>query len=99
MDGGAAASQQVQQAQQAQHWRERAAARQRYWSLSHGFQMGRKLATWGEQEEQGQADGQEAAAVTAGGEGLAPTPPRKTKGLAGEPGHGPLPSVLAVLSL
>ena len=45
----------------AQHWRERAAARQRYWSLSHGFQMGRKLATWGEQEAQGAGGGAGAA--------------------------------------
>ncbi|KAK9830500.1 hypothetical protein WJX72_012105 [[Myrmecia] bisecta] len=29
------------------HWRERAAQRQKYWSLSHGFQFGRKLADWG----------------------------------------------------
>jgi hypothetical protein len=40
--------------QQGQHWRERAAARQRYWSLSHGFQMGRKLAAWGEEDGQQQ---------------------------------------------
>lgn len=33
-----------------EHWRERAARRQKYWSLSHGFQMGRKLAQWGENE-------------------------------------------------
>lgn len=99
VDAGAPGS---QQAQQAQHWRERAAARQRYWSMSHGFQMGRKLAAWGEQGEQGQAGeeagGQEAAAVEAAaaaavvaaagaGGGLAATPPRK-KGLIGEPGVG-----------
>ena len=33
-----------------QHWRERAAQRQRYWSLSHGFQRGRALADWGKEE-------------------------------------------------
>ena len=33
-----------------EHWRERAARRQKYWSLSHGFQMGRKLAQWGEND-------------------------------------------------
>ncbi len=84
-------AEQLQQAEQPQHWRERAAARQRYWSLSHGFQMGRKLAAWGEQEEQGQAGeqagGQEApaapAAAAGAGGGLASTPPRK-KGLIGE---------------
>lgn len=48
-------------AEQPQHWRARAAARQRYWSLSHGFQMGRKLTSWAdqEQEEQEQQSGAE----------------------------------------
>lgn len=40
-----------QSQQQTQHWRERAAQRQKYWSLSHGFQMGRKLGEWGDSEE------------------------------------------------
>lgn len=53
--------QQAQAQAEPQHWRERAAARQRYWSLSHGFQMGRKLATWGEAD----AEGQDGAAVAA----------------------------------
>ncbi|GAB4814523.1 hypothetical protein N2152v2_001569 [Parachlorella kessleri] len=33
------------------HWRERAAQRQRFWSLSHGFQRGRALADWGKEDE------------------------------------------------
>lgn len=42
--------------QAAEHWRERAARRQKYWSLSHGFRMGKKLAQWGEQgDEEGEA--------------------------------------------
>ena len=28
------------------HWRARAAVRQRFWSTSHGFAMGRKLGDW-----------------------------------------------------
>ena len=30
------------------HWRQRAAERQRFWSRTHGFQMGRKLGDWSE---------------------------------------------------
>lgn len=30
----------------ADHWRARAAVRQRFWSTSHGFAMGRKLGDW-----------------------------------------------------
>eukprot|EP00803_Ostreobium_quekettii_P004915 evm.model.scf_615.3 EVM.evm.TU.scf_615.3 scf_615:20234-34220(+) len=37
-------------------WRERAAQRQKYWSLSHGFRFGRKLAQWG-QHDAGEGDG------------------------------------------
>ncbi|KAK9861414.1 hypothetical protein WJX84_011927 [Apatococcus fuscideae] len=33
------------------HWRERAAQRQKYWSLSHGFQFGRKLGDWGKDDQ------------------------------------------------
>jgi hypothetical protein len=32
-------------------WRERMAQRQKYWSLSHGFKGGRKLAEWGSSEQ------------------------------------------------
>ncbi|KDD72361.1 hypothetical protein H632_c3455p0, partial [Helicosporidium sp. ATCC 50920] len=32
------------------HWRERANRRQKFWSMSHGFQMGRKLGDWGRDE-------------------------------------------------
>jgi len=38
------------------HWRARAAVRQRFWSTSHGFAMGRKLGDWerhtGEQKQE-----------------------------------------------
>jgi 5'-3' exonuclease len=33
-------------AEEADHWRARAARRQRFWSMSHGFQLGRKLGDW-----------------------------------------------------
>lgn len=34
-----------------EHWRVRARRRQRYWSLSHGFGKGRKLADWGAEDD------------------------------------------------
>lgn len=53
-----------------EHWRERAARRQKYWSLSHGFQMGRKLAQWGENEgEEPQPRGQSPPIDSAAGGG------------------------------
>lgn len=33
------------------HWRQRAADRQKFWSLSHGFKLGRSLAKWGEHDD------------------------------------------------
>lgn len=33
------------------NWRERAATRQKFWSLAHGFKMGRKLSEWAAEEE------------------------------------------------
>ncbi|GLI68761.1 hypothetical protein VaNZ11_013252, partial [Volvox africanus] len=35
-------------------WRERMAVRQKLWSTSHGFRMGRKLADWGNADAEGQ---------------------------------------------
>ena len=50
-----------------EHWRDRMHARQKYWSLSHGFQFGRKLADWGKgnahQQDQETADRASAAAA------------------------------------
>eukprot|EP00887_Chlorella_sp_A99_P002071 scaffold21.g2071.t1 len=53
---GGAPEPEPQQAAGQLHWRERAAQRQKYWSLSHGFKGGRKLAAWG-QAEDGEAAG------------------------------------------
>ena len=40
------------------HWRQRAAERQKFWSRTHGFQMGRKLGDWsGEQNKEGDEEG------------------------------------------
>lgn len=36
-------------------WRERMKQRQKFWSLSHGFQFGRKLGDWGQGERRGKA--------------------------------------------
>lgn len=33
-------------------WKERMKQRQKYWSLSHGFKFGRKLADWSKSDEQ-----------------------------------------------
>lgn len=81
------APQQGQQQQAApQHWRQRAAQRQKYWSVSHGFQMGRKLAAWGE-DEPGEGAGLQAggqAGAAADDEGG--TTPGVRKGLIGECG-------------
>lgn len=38
------------------NWRERAATRQKFWSLAHGFKMGRKLSEWAVQEEEQTVD-------------------------------------------
>lgn len=56
------------QQQEAEHWRARAAQRQRYWSLSHGFKLGSKLGDWSKADHDA-ADAAEAAeaAATAGG--------------------------------
>lgn len=74
------AQQEGQQQQGApQHWRQRAAQRQKYWSLSHGFQMGRKLAAWGEGEpEEGPPEAEEGPEPEAGAAADGATPaPRK----------------------
>ena len=42
------ADKQAADEQSAQHWRERMARRQRYWSMNHGFKLGRKLGDWGQ---------------------------------------------------
>ena len=42
------------------HWRQRAAQRQKFWSRTHGFQMGRKLGDWSEQQEADWSEQQEA---------------------------------------
>lgn len=62
---------------QPQHWRERMAARQKFWSTSHGFRMGRKLGDWGEGAEPAVAgvagtvvSGGGAMGARAGSEGL-----------------------------
>ncbi|KAK9826114.1 hypothetical protein WJX81_004563 [Elliptochloris bilobata] len=36
-------------------WRERMKQRQKFWSLSHGFQFGRKLGDWGQEDRKGKA--------------------------------------------
>ena len=52
-------------------WRDRARERQQFWSLSHGFRMGRKLGDW---EKEG--GGGEAREVTP--TALSPSPPRRS---------------------
>ncbi|KAL4441195.1 hypothetical protein ABPG77_011432 [Micractinium sp. CCAP 211/92] len=78
-----------------QHWRQRAAQRQKYWSLSHGFQMGRKLAAWGEGEpEEGPPEAEEGPEPGAGAaaDGATPAP---RKGLIGRspPSRSPVKPV------
>lgn len=95
------ASQQEQQ----EHWRERAAARQRYWSLSHGFQMGRKLAAWGEAGQEEVAAGEAAAAAAAEAEAEAEAGPQdggsaRKREIMGEPrlpGGGGLAQLVLVV--
>ncbi|KAK9819017.1 hypothetical protein WJX74_004467 [Apatococcus lobatus] len=50
-DGGSQPSSRPSSAAKPLHWRERARQRQKYWSLSHGFQFGRKLGDWGKDDE------------------------------------------------
>ena len=42
-------------------WRERMAQRQKFWSMSHGFQFGRKLADWGKGDSRDEVKPSEAA--------------------------------------
>lgn len=39
------------------NWRERAATRQKFWSLAHGFKMGRKLSEWAAEEDEKGGEG------------------------------------------
>ena len=43
------------------NWRERMMQRQKFWSQSTGFKLGRKLADWGKDEPASQAAGEAAA--------------------------------------
>ena len=38
------------------HWRQRASQRQKFWSRTHGFQFGRKLGDWSEQNKDSPED-------------------------------------------
>jgi hypothetical protein len=53
-------------AKQPADWLGRMAQRQKFWSTSHGFRMGRKLGAWGEGEEEGAAAAAAAAEAGAG---------------------------------
>ncbi|UPQ98789.1 XPG/Rad2 endonuclease [Chloropicon primus] len=58
-DASAAVRPEVPRGQQAApvHWRQRAAERQKFWSRTHGFQMGRKLGDWSEQDKKAKPQG------------------------------------------
>ena len=43
------------------NWRERMMQRQKFWSQSTGFKLGRKLADWGKEEPASLAGGEEGA--------------------------------------
>lgn len=49
-----------------QHWRERMARRHKYWSLSHGFQRGKKLGDWGKEGEESPEEDPEKSARVVG---------------------------------
>ncbi|KAK9806600.1 hypothetical protein WJX73_007536 [Symbiochloris irregularis] len=52
-----------------QDWRERMKQQQKYWSTSHGFQFGRKLADWGKKDGREQLP---SGSLEAGGSGSMP---------------------------
>ncbi|KAL4452206.1 hypothetical protein ABPG75_007868 [Micractinium tetrahymenae] len=92
---GRAEQQRQQQGAAPQHWRQRAAQRQKYWSLSHGFQMGRKLATWGEGDAEEGGEPGPPAADGGAADGGGGTTPGARKGLIGRspPSRSPLKPV------
>lgn len=65
--GAAPGGGQQQQQAEAEHWRARAARRQRYWSLSHGFKLGSKLGDWSKGDREAAAEPADGGGAEEGG--------------------------------